>query len=686
MAFGSVQLIPGVNVERTPTLLKAGISVSQLIRFKDGLVQKYGGWAKFFNLVLHGTPRDLHVWEDLTQTVHLMIGTTTTLNVLTDGSLIDITPQTLVSNFSPNFSTVINTPTVKIIDPNINQVTVDDSVFFNTPVSVGGIILDGLYPITATLGSDIYEITAATNATATVNNGGLVPTFTTTNGSAAVKVTLPNHGITASGPGNIADFAASTTDLGVTIFGDYTINGIIDLNNFNITAANQATAGGTFAMNAAQAQLVYYIALGPPPVGVGYGVGGYGLGGYELGQATTSPQTGTPITATDWTSGNWGEILLACPQNGGIYQWDPTSGFINAGLVASAPPFNAGMFISTTEQILVVYGSSIQEELGVTQDPLLVQWSTVGDYTNFVPLATDQAGNFRIPLGSKIMAGTATPQQNLIWTDLDCWAMNYIGPPDVFGFSQVGAGAGAISSHAVLNLRGNIYWMGQSNFYIYGGGGVAVLPCPVWDFVFQNLNTAFQQNVRAMPNTNFNEAGWLFPSNASVSGECDCYVKMNITEPNQPWDLGPSNTLPRSAWTDQSILGPPIATSPAGLIYQQETTNDADGQPLMYSFTTGYFYLAEGEDFVSVDQIYPDFKWGFFGQPQTAQVQMTFNVVNYPGDTPRTYGPYTVTQATKFIMTRFRGRQMSITIAGSDLMSFSRIGYIRYRYSPAGRR
>jgi hypothetical protein len=52
MPFGSVKLVPGINLERTPTLLEAGFSQSQLIRFKDSLAQKFGGWSKFYNFAL----------------------------------------------------------------------------------------------------------------------------------------------------------------------------------------------------------------------------------------------------------------------------------------------------------------------------------------------------------------------------------------------------------------------------------------------------------------------------------------------------------------------------------------------------------------------------------------------------------------------------------------------------------
>jgi hypothetical protein len=679
MPYGSVQLIPGVNLEETPTLLKTGVSASQLIRCRQGLVQKLGGWTIYYSNVA-GTPRDMHAWEDLNQVNHLAVGTTTQLVVITSGRAQDITPQTLKSDFAPNFTTTMGSTTVNVTDPNIANVTIYDSVLFNTPVTVDGIILSGLYAITLITGTTSYDITAATPGIAGVSNGGAVPVFTTASGSAIVSVAFANHGLSV---GNAFVFSIPTTGNGVTITGSYTVTAVTDANDFQITAATQATASGSFSMNAGNAELIYYIAIGPPAAGTGFGLGAFGAGGFGVGGTGSGQQTGTEITATDWTTDNWGEILLACPFGGGVYQFDPTAGFATAQLVSTAPPFNGGIFVSTSQQILVCWGSTVAENVGIEQDPLLVKWSTVGDYTNFVPLATDQAGSYRISNGSKILGGLSTPNQNLIFTDEDCWAMNYQGPPFVFGFNKIGAGAGLISSHGAMQLRGNVYWMGATNFYSATSNGVAVMPCPVWDFVFQNLNAAFQQNVRAMPNTPFNEAGWAFPSLASVNGECDSYVKTNITEPGEPWDYG---SLPRSAWIDQTVLGNPMGAVPAGTIYQHETSNDAAGQPLVSSFTTGYFFIAEGEDYAFVDQILPDFKWGFYGAAQTANIQMTFNVVNFPGDTPVQYGPYVVTVATEILSVRFRGRQMSITVQSSDQGSFWRLGRVRYRYAPSGRR
>jgi hypothetical protein len=149
------------------------------------------------------------------------------------------------------------------------------------------------------------------------------------------------------------------------------------------------------------------------------------------------------------------------------------------------------------------------------------------------------------------------------------------------------------------------------------------------------------------------------------------------------WDYG---SLGRSAWVDQSVLGPPIGADPASLyLYQHETSNDADGVAMNPSFQTGYFAIGEGDNKTFVDWVWPDFKWGQLSQAQTANVQISFLAADYPGDTPTLYGPYTVTQATEYFYTRLRARLVAVKISSNDLGSFWRIGNVRYRYAPDGR-
>ena len=676
MPIKSVKLIPGVNVEKTPTLNEAGISQSSFGRFRDGLFQKIGGWAQYF-FYNAGIPRALHAWQDLNSLGHLAVGTTSSFGVITSGAVNVLTPQQVTTNPAVNFSTIISTKAVTIIDASLTGVTtIYDGVYFNTPISVGGLILSGFYSIVVPIASATsYTITASKNATATVNNGGAVPTFKTTSGSAVVEVGLIAHGLANN---DTINFPIATTANGITIVGSYVATVASDADKFTITGNAQATADSTVSMNGAAAQLLYTITAGPASAGAAYGTGTFGSGTYGFG-ITPGTQTGTPISATNWTIDNWGQDVVACPAGGGIYYWNPTGGFTTLVNILTAPVFNEGIFVSMPQQILVAYGSTVAQNIGVQQDPLLVAWSDIGDFEAWTPLTTNQAGSYRIPTGSKIVGGIQGPQNGLIWTDLDMWSMNYLGYPLVFGFTKVGANCGLAGKHAACQLGGNVYWMGQSNFFMFGGSGVQVIPCPIWDYVFQNVDTANIYKTVACANTSFNEVWWFFPASAG-SGEPNRYVKYNTLE--RTWDYG---VLSRTAWIDQSVLGPPIAASPDSYIWQHETTEDAAGSAIVSSMQTGYFVVNEAHEKTFIDLIWPDFKYGLYGGSQGASIQVTVYGADYPTDTPTAFGPFTMNSTTQYINLRMRARLVAMKFESSDLGSFWRIGNVRVRYAQDGK-
>lgn len=694
MAMVSLKLKPTVDVELTETLNESGISSCNLIRFKSGLPQKLGGWDRFYPGQVNGTPRALWAWADLEETNHLGSGATSQLAMITDGVLKDITPQQITTNPTPNFSTVINTPTVSVVDPGVTDVTTLDTVFFNTPVSIGGIILSGMYSLASILGTHSYTITAATNATATVNNAGTVPVFDTTSGSATIQVTLTAHGMAID---NIAVFQISTSVGGLTVNGSFKVSVINSANIFSISGANHATSTATVTMNSGNAQLVYYINLGPPALGVGYGVGPYGDGGYGLG-TVPAEEVGTPITATNWSLDNWGEILLACPTGGTIYYFSPTGsisaeghvpgGLDIAGNIATAPVFNGGCFVTMPAQILVAWGSSTVENIGVLQDPLLVRWSDQLNFTQWTDSTTTQAGAYHVPTGSKIMGAIQATQQALIFTDIDLYSMVYQGPPLVFGFNKIGSGCGLIGQHAVTQLRGLVFWMASGDFFVLGGSGVQPLPCSVWDFVFQDLDMDNAYKATAWSNSLYNEIRFDFPSVSGGTGENDKYVKFNVEE--KSWDYGYNTngiSIARSAVLDQSVLGQPIAAAPdTRLIYQHETSLNADGAPMPSFFKTGNFALTEGHDLATIDFLIPDMKWGQVGGSQNAIMNFTIGALDYPNETEHIYGPMTVDDTTKYLNPRIRGRLINLLVENSNLDSFWRMGNNRARIAPDGQR
>ena len=679
MPHNTIKLKPGVETNTTLALNEAAYSSSALIRFLPerngyGLAQKLGGWVSYFNSALSSKVRALKGWADLNATNHLGIGAESSLSVLTGNNLVDITPQITTTNSAPDFSTTSGSNLVTIVDAGITA-SVLDWVEFVTPVSVGGLILSGPYSLFSASGST-YSILASSLATATVSSNGSSYAFSTTSGSSIISTTLNNHGYN---PGDSFYVGVATTLGGLTLSGLYTVLTVPTVNTFTFSAANTATSSaGPIAINSGNIRATFYVALGPQPTGSGFGVGGFGTGGFGVG--TTQPSVpGTPITATDWTLDNFGQDLIACPAGGAIYYWQPGGQLQNAQIVGgNGPLVNSGVFVAMPERQVVAYGSSFT----LSPDPLLVRWSDIGDFTSWNATPTNQAGSYRIPTGSNIVAGIQGPQQGLLWTDLDLWAMQYGGPPFVYGFNKIGSNCGAVSRHCTGQLNGAVFWMSQKQFFMSMGSGPQVIPCPIWDVIFQNINTSYLYKVACGVNSQFGEVTWYYPSASST--ENDSYVKYNALL--QQWDYG---SLGRTAWIDQSVLGPPIGAGSDNYLYQHEVGNDAavgtTTTAMQSSYQTGFFQLNEADDLIFIDQIWPDMKWGTYSGSQNATVQITFYVTNYPGDAVTAYGPYTMTQATEYISVRIRARLMSIGLSSNDVGTFWRLGAIRYRFQPDGK-
>ena len=464
------------------------------------------------------------------------------------------------------------------------------------------------------------------------------------------------------------------------MLGRYVATSITDADNFVVVSPVVApSTAGPISMNSGKAGFTYYLTANPTPAGGAYGTGDYSAGAYGTGQ-TAVGQSGTPITTTDWTMDNWGELMMANPANGGLYYWGPNSGYGNAQLVGTAPAFNAGAFMSTATQMMICYGSTVDAGIGIYQDPLLVRWCNVGDFFTWQGTITNQAGQFRLSQGSRIVGGGATPTVNLIWTDQDLWEMTYIGSQFVYGFSKVGSNCGLIAKHAWAAIGGNIYWMTPSAIFQFAGGSVTKVNCPIWDAIFQDLDTAHASLCHAGSNSMFGEVEFYWPSKSGGLGYCDKRATFNIDE--GLWSL---SDIQRNTWIDVSGAGSPISATNGGMIYQHEMGTDADTAAMNPWFESGWVYINEGEDVAFIDRIFPDFKWGEYNGTQNANIQVTVSVVKYLGDTPTVYGPFNMTTSTQFVSKRMRGRHVKFRVESNDTGSFWRIGHLRMRWAPDGK-
>jgi hypothetical protein len=553
---------------------------------------------------------------------------------------------------TPLFTTVTSSGVVTVTFPS-HGYNSGDQFSVLTPTLVGGLIIQGAYIVQSVPNS--YTFTILASALATSDSYQWQGAVQVTGGSASgTNVTLDYAGIfnfplggSSGSAGTIGfpyvqgvtpsgwngNFKTSGTGLHFISYGDS-------------TAAGSWVSGGSFAQPGGLAVYIY---------------------------SSTAPNNSLPIIPLTfgvaipgafWTLDSWGNDLIAVPgqsnpivyptfsvQYQPIYYWDAT-GSSAAQAIATGPTASNGAFVAMPQRQIIAWGSSF----GGIVDPLLVRWCDINNFNTWVAQITNQAGSFRIPSGAAIIGARQVQQQGLLWTDIELWAMQYINQPDVYGFNKIGVGCGLIGKYAHGVLGGTVFWMGKTQIWMLSGNGAVVVPCPEWDMVFQDLDLANADKIICATNAMFQEVAWYYPVKGG-NGENSKYIKMNVSglssiasfTPGQPptWDYG---TLDRSAWIDVSVLQQPIGFSPLNqYIYQHEISPDADGAAMGETFTTGWFAIAEGDMMSYVDQFWPDFKWGYFGQSQNANV-----VINF-------------------------------TVSGTGTGTWWRLGGIRYRFAPDGK-
>lgn len=675
MGLQKLALQPGVNTLATATAAEGTWSESNCIRFRDGFLEKMMGWIRLSNDLVAdpagGIARSLHSLVDSLGQSYLAIGSSTNLEVLNNGEIYDITPLRATVNVAVALDTSSGSPTVTVNDAAHGAVAGDEVVVL-VPIAVGGLIIWGNYIIQTIVDVDNYTITASSDATANVTNGGAVPSFATTNLSATVTVTLANHGLSVNA---LFLVEVATTVGGITLSGSYLVQTVPTANTFTITHTSAASSTTTGSENGGNARILYLIPAGGASTVLtqGYGSGTFGTGTWGEGD----PGQTYTVPLRYWFLENIGETLLAAISLGTLYEWSsPVTD--RATEVTAAPDIMTSMFVAMPSTSVVALGAEVLS----VQDPLLVRWSDTGDYNDWTATVTNQAGSYRLSHGKRIVGGIQGSLAGFIWTDDALWQMQYVEPPFIFTFNLISHGCGLIAPLAMGLMNRDVYWMSPKGFFRYGTGAPEQMPCPVWDNVFLDLDTVNQDKCICGVNSAEDEIFWFYPSASGGTGEIDSYVRVNSAG---QWDYGPSGTLlARTAW-ESSSGGVAASVDLNRYVQQQETGFNADTAAMTGVLArSGYLDLEDGQQMYKVDQCWPDFKF----QGDDAEVDLTFFAVDQPNGTPRQFGPYTVTADTEWftILPAIRARQVAVQITSDQVDTWWRLGAVRLRTAPAGLR
>lgn len=618
----------------------------------------------------------MFAWADLNGIPYLAIGTNERLELLSNGGMItDITPIVHTSNLTNPFTTVMGQSIVTVADVGYSP-AVGSWVNFVNAAYVGGILIQGIYQV-LTSASPNFTIDTGILATSGVSGGGTVAAYTSHSGTPNITFTV---GAYAFFDTQTFLVGVSTTVGGLTILGDYNVAATAGPIN-TITGPGNAGSNATVNENSGNVRTEYLLQLPIETFSSGaFGAGLFGAGLFGMGAAST-----TGISLVQWSLDKWGENLVAAFAGGTVYQWVPPVAQGNvAAPVSGAPQAVNGLMTASPEQQVMAWGI-YSASLG-QQDPLLIGWCDVADLNDWTASATNQAGTFRLSNGSRIVSGEWFGLSGLLWTDVDVWIVSYIGFPFIYSFNQIGKNSGLISQNAVGVIGTKVAWMEPHDFFVYEGGSVQPVICTVRDFVFNNIDQAYSDAVFCAVNTVADEITWWFPTMGS-NGVCNAYVKWNIVE--NFWDYGPAElpgtppVLEISAWSDHSVFGNPIGAFYTGLLEQFETSNDFDGAVYPASLLSGWYNLAQGQEFIFLERILPDFVFNSGGQ-----INVTVYVADYtsaPADEIRTYGPYLVTATTPFLIVGARGRVLRIQVDCPYPNTFFRYGNPLAVIQPDGR-
>ena len=370
---------------------------------------------------------------------------------------------------------------------------------------------------------------------------------------------------------------------------------------------------------------------------------------------------------------------------------------------SNAPFFSSQVMTSDQDGHCISFGCN--PYLQDTINPMHIRWSATQNAMDWTPRATNSAGGVDLSSGSEIVGALSARQEILIWTDTSLYSMKFIGGDLVFSFDEVQDGITMISPRACANASANTYFMGERGFYKYSGA-VEPIPCPVEDYIFDDLDISEQQKVFAVANPRYNEVWWFYPSNemntlyaGSGTANSDLVSSANSSDPTRcviynyvenTWTL---NNMWRSAGAtayeeDYMLLGQQSNSINSFLVRQDDgdrsnsLSADATGNNFTSHLESGDIAIGDGQDFVAVSSVINDVE--LTGNISTLNNEIYIR--NYPSESPALSSSNTVTSSTTKTDLRARGRATILKYKHVDQDSSFRLFGIRMDVYPDGRR
>ena len=698
MALATIKFAPGFDKQSTPYGAEGKWIDGENIRFRYGQPEKIGGWVKLIANKLIGSVRAQFAWTSLDGTRFLAIGTDKKLYVYSEGAVHDITPvRATETDLTNPFVTTSGSAIVTVTDSG-HGATAGDFVTFSNADAVGGLDMNAEFEITEIVSSSVYKVTHSSNASSGATGGGSSTVDVEYQLSVGQETNIYGYGWGIDAWNGLGDTgrvtdqlneALDATETGVDVDdgskfanGDYIlvdqeVMKVTGVSSNTLTVTRDLTTNeGTTTVSAGSHDGTTH--ADNTTVTIIFDASNTAINATSWNEAASSSET--VLDSRYWVFENFGEDLLALQSNGKLFKWDKSGGVTTRAAVvhANAPTASRHLILSTPDRHTILMGTETTIGSTTTQDDLFLRFSSQEDTSTWSPASTNTAGSFRIQDGSKIITTLRSRGSILIWTDTSLHSLQFIGPPFIFGLSQVASNCGAVSAYSAVDVNGTTFWMSQQSFYMFDGA-VRKIPCPVQDYVFDDFSITQQPLIYAGLNSDFNEITWFYAS--ADSGFIDRNVTYNYVEGT--WY---TNSLARTTWLDYGVYQVPYAseysptvigdtptvlgaTDGSSIIYQHEEGTDNDTEAMECFLQSGDFDIEDGQQVLSISRYIPDFK----DQEGSAEVLLTFKDFSQTTSTTALKNAITSTTSTSDITLKKSANfpAEGTVLIGTELISYT---------------
>lgn len=372
-----------------------------------------------------------------------------------------------------------------------------------------------------------------------------------------------------------------------------------------------------------------------------------------------------------WSFASYGSDLLAvCSSDGRLLHLTPTTGIVpKMDVPSNAPTGNYAMAVTAERAVML---------MGAGGNPRRVAWSDFEDYNGWTfNVSTGQAGYIDLEASSPIITGVRVKEGVLVLTQHECFLVRYVGAPYFYGVEKLGSTT--FSAPCAIASGGSYtVWFGESGFWVYSGGAIRLLDCPMFGDIKQNYDPLYG-NYRSHMHENgaFPEFWFDYVDIHATDGEPNNYVIWNYAD--NVWIRGQRNVTAAIGAVTASY---PLLAKTDNNVYQSEDGWTDDGTSRVGSVwaETSVLDFGQGDSYIELNQAMiasdPD--------SDVDNYQIKFKSKYTPGQTEVEFGPY-APRADGYTDTRVSGRDIRLRIEATNDAYWS-VGQMRFDVNKNGGR